>query len=100
MITVEELRKIAALGKLSLDGEDIEALQRDISNVLEFADTIAQAVVDLPEGGGDDSDWCFREDVVRPSLPVEEVLRNAGEQQDGYYVAAGTSVSRKKGGHR
>lgn len=94
MITVDELKKIAALAKLSLDGEDIEALQRDISNVLEFADTIAQAVVDLPDDGGEAEEWRFRDDVVLPSFPVEEILSNAGEQQDGYYVA------RKRGGLR
>ena len=92
MITVEELKKIAALGKLSLDGEDIEALQRDISSILEFADIIAQAVVDLPEGGAGASDWRFREDTVRESFPVDEILQNAGERQDGYFVA------RKRGG--
>ena len=92
MITVDELKKIAALAKLSLDGQDIEALRRDISNVLDFADTIAQAVVDLPEAGGDADEWRFREDIVRPSYPVEEILQNAGERQDGYYVA------RKRGG--
>jgi aspartyl/glutamyl-tRNA(Asn/Gln) amidotransferase C subunit len=87
MITVEELKKLAALAKLSLEGEDIEALQRDISNVLEFAETIASAVVDLPEGVGDADEWRFREDVVMPSYPVGDILQNAGERQDGYFVA-------------
>ncbi len=87
MITVEELKKLAALSKLSLDGEDIDALRRDISNVLEFADIIAQAAVDLPEDGGDAAEWRFREDIVRPSFPVEDILQNAGEQQDGFFVA-------------
>jgi aspartyl/glutamyl-tRNA(Asn/Gln) amidotransferase C subunit len=100
MITVEELYKLAALAKLSLDGEDIEALRRDISGVLEFADTIAQAVVELPEGGEDDESFCFREDIVRPSFQATEILSNAGEHRDGYFAAAGTSVSRKRGGAR
>jgi len=87
MITYDELKKLAALAKLSLDGEDMDALIKDISSVLDFADVIAQAAVDLPEGDTDVSDWAFREDILQPSLPVNEILSNAGEQQDGYYVA-------------
>lgn len=94
MITIDELKKIAALAKLSLEGEDIEALRRDIDNVLAFADTIAQAVVDLPEDSNTDADWRFREDVCEASFSNEAVLANAGEQQDGFFVA------RKRGGGR
>lgn len=92
MITYDELKKLAALAKLSLEGEDMDALAQDISNILEFADVIAQAAVDLPEGDTEMSDWSFRDDILQPSFPVEDILKNAGEQQDGYYVA------RKRGG--
>jgi aspartyl/glutamyl-tRNA(Asn/Gln) amidotransferase C subunit len=92
MITYDELKKIAALAKLSLDGEDMDALAKDISNILDFADVIAKAAVELPPDAEDQADWCLREDTVRPSFPVEDILSNAGEQQDGYYVA------RKRGG--
>jgi aspartyl-tRNA(Asn)/glutamyl-tRNA(Gln) amidotransferase subunit C len=92
MITYDELKKVAALAKLSLDGEDMDTLAKDISGILDFADVIAQATIDLPDGGDPDTDWCLREDIVRPSVPVEDILSNAGEQQDGYYVA------RKRGG--
>lgn len=92
MITYDELKKLAVLAKLSLDGEDTEALMRDISSVLDFADVIAQATLDLPDDGGDAPEWAFREDVLMPSYPVEDILQNAGEQQGGYFVA------RKQGG--
>lgn len=92
MITHEELKKLAQLAKLSLEGEDTDALISDISDVLDFANTIAEAVVDLPEGLGDDTGWHLREDVVLPSLPAEQVLANAGEKQDGFFVA------RRRGG--
>lgn len=90
MITVDELYKIAALAKLSLDGEDIEALRNDISSVLEFADTIAQAVVELSDENTPDAaadSGAFRDDTVRPSYPIDEILSNAGERRDGYFVA-------------
>ena len=87
MITHEELKKLARLAKLSLDNEDTDALISDISDVLDFANTIAEAVVDLPEGQDEDAGWALREDEVRPSYPVDTILKNAGERQDGFFVA-------------
>ncbi len=87
MITYDELKKLAALSKLSLDGEDTDSLIRDISSILEFADAVAEATVDLSGDAQEDDGWSFREDVLVPSYPVEEILSNAGEQQDGFYVA-------------
>ncbi len=92
MITYDELKKLAALSKLSLDEEDTDALIADISSILEFADAVAEATVDLSNDELDDNGWSFREDVLKPSYPVEDILSNAGEQQDGFFVA------RKRGG--
>lgn len=92
MITIDELKKIAALAKLSLDGEDIEALRRDIGNILDFADAVAKAPVNVSDDEADGSEQALREDILRPSYPAEDILKNAGEQQDGYFVA------RKRGG--
>jgi aspartyl-tRNA(Asn)/glutamyl-tRNA(Gln) amidotransferase subunit C len=87
MITYDELEKLAALAKLSLEGEDMETLARDITDVLDFANVIAQAALDLPENDAEQTEWYLREDILQPSLPVDAVLKNAGEQQDGYFVA-------------
>jgi aspartyl-tRNA(Asn)/glutamyl-tRNA(Gln) amidotransferase subunit C len=92
MITYDELKKLAELAKLSLDGEDIGALAKDISGILEFAETIAQAAVDLPDGEKTVAGWCFREDTLQPSYPAEDILSNVGERQNGFFVA------RRKGG--
>jgi aspartyl/glutamyl-tRNA(Asn/Gln) amidotransferase C subunit len=89
MITIEELHKIAALAKLSLDGEDIEALRNDISGVLAFADTIAQAVVEMSDENATTRRRGLRrlkDDTVRPST-IDEILSNAGERQDGILCA-------------
>ena len=92
MITYDELKKLAELAKLSLDGEDIGALANDISSILEFAETIDQAAVDSPDSERTHADWSFREDILQPSYPVEDILSNAGERQNGFFVA------RRKGG--
>jgi aspartyl-tRNA(Asn)/glutamyl-tRNA(Gln) amidotransferase subunit C len=90
MITYDELKKIAALAKLSLDGEDMDALARDIGSILDFANQVAEAGVSDLGNIGEDEFWAFRPDEVRPSYPVEDILSNAGEQRDGYFVARRT----------
>ena len=91
MVDHEELRKLAALAKLSLDGTDEDALIRDISEILEFARAVEGAEAD-PADEAAMEPWPLREDVVAPSFDNESVLKNAGEARDGYYVA------RKMGG--
>ncbi len=91
MITYTELEKIAALAKLSLAGEDKEALLQDIGSILDFANEIAAAEA-AQEERESSSDKALRADIVHTSLPAEEILANAGEQCDGYYVA------RRRGG--
>ena len=51
MITYDELKKLAALAKLSLDDEDADALIADISSILEFADAVAEAAGSRPQCG-------------------------------------------------
>ncbi|HHT16112.1 MAG TPA: aspartyl/glutamyl-tRNA amidotransferase subunit C [Papillibacter sp.] len=92
MITHDELIKLTRLAKLSLDGEDTDALVADITSILEFANTVSEAVVDMPKEEDSNGAYNLREDVVEPSSPIEDILLNAAEKQDTYFVA------RKKGG--
>ncbi|MDR0861212.1 MAG: aspartyl/glutamyl-tRNA amidotransferase subunit C [Oscillospiraceae bacterium] len=87
MISYDELKKIAALGKLSLDGVDLDALVRDVGGIIEFADAVAGADLtglDLTER---DELYPLREDVVVPSLANAVILSNAGASRDGFFVA-------------
>ena len=108
-MTREELEKMADLAKLSLAGEDVDTLLRDMDNVIEFANTILAVEpveVDLPEENPDAQS--LREDVMEASSPIEQILQNASEQWDGYFVALfagilqyqwdGYFVARKMGG--
>lgn len=86
MILLDELKKLANLAKLSLEGEDVDALAADITSILEFANTVSEAVVDLPKDEAAGA-YNLREDVVAPSYPAEEILLNAAEKLDTYFVA-------------
>jgi len=87
MVTHDELKKIAALAKLSLDGEDMDALARDMDSILDFAVEISSAPVNRRGETALENAPHFREDIVSPSLTNEEILKNAGEKRDGFFVA-------------
>ncbi|MDR2420981.1 MAG: aspartyl/glutamyl-tRNA amidotransferase subunit C [Oscillospiraceae bacterium] len=89
MITHEELKKIAALAKLSLDGEDLDALAEDVGAVIDFANDIAEADLSSFDLTERDEEYPLREDVAAPSVPAEKILSNAAESRGGYFVARG-----------
>lgn len=86
MISREELLKLAALARLRLDEAEIGKFQHDIAEMLEYVKTLQQVdtsgiepVSSAPESGN-----VLREDLVKPSLPVEEALKNAPDRVDNY----------------
>ena len=92
MVTYEELQKIAALAKLSLEGEDTEGLLGEISNMVEFADQVSRAPVrERREGKREPSP--LRPDEVCPSLSSDEVLKNAHERSENFFLARGKGLT-------
>lgn len=87
MVTHEEILKIAKLAKLSVSAEELVQLTKDMSEIIGFADTI-NAV--SPESSDFDNinnlSNAFREDAVVPSYDSDEILQNAPEQEDGYFL--------------
>lgn len=85
MVTHDELKRIAALAKLSLEGVDMDGLAGDMNGIIDFANAISEAVVkDFVE---QPDPAVLREDVVCASYDVEQILSNAGSRQDGFFVA-------------
>ncbi len=86
MINREQLLKLAALARLRLDESEIAPFQKDIAEMLDYVKTLEQVdttAVDLAEAA--DQPNVLREDIVQPSLPVEEALKNAPERVDNYF---------------
>ncbi|CAB1249713.1 Glutamyl-tRNA(Gln) amidotransferase subunit C [Ruminococcaceae bacterium BL-6] len=87
MVTHEEVLKIAQLAKLSIREDELDTLTKDMDDIIRFADTINQVSA---EASGFDNinhlENVFREDTVIPSLPREEILKNAECQEDGYFL--------------
>lgn len=86
MINREQLLKLAALARLRLDESEIAPFQKDIAEMLDYVKTLEQVdttAVDLAEAA--DQPNVLREDIVQPSLPVEEALKNAPERVDNFF---------------
>ncbi len=88
MISMEDVEHVAKLARLYLTKEEKKMFKRQLSDVLEHARIIS---------GIDTSDVeptshaiplanVAREDEVRPSLPVEEAVRNAPWSEGGAFM--------------
>ena len=70
---------LAALSRLSFDGDAKEKMAADMESIMKLMDTITQVEIseqDYPltaEGGME----LLREDELQPSMPVEDALANA-----------------------
>ncbi|MDK2893024.1 Asp-tRNA(Asn)/Glu-tRNA(Gln) amidotransferase subunit GatC [Methanohalophilus sp.] len=86
MITKEEVEHIGWLSRISLTEEEAVKYATELSSVLDYfnqLDEVDTSGVD-PTYHVADLMNVFREDEVSPSLPQEEVLRNAAEKKEGY----------------
>ncbi len=87
-ITRELVAHVARLSRLALTEEELEQYRQQLSTILEYFARLEA----LPTEGVKTTSHAipvtnvFREDVVTPSLPVEEVLTMAPQARDGYFV--------------
>jgi len=88
ILTPDEVRKVALLARLELDEEEIARQSKHINDLLaQF-----QKLQELDVTGIEPTSHSipiynvFREDVARPSLPREEILQNAPDARDGFFV--------------
>ena len=83
-----DIAHVARLARLALDAEDLEIYRRQLGSILEHAANVqAVATGDVepiahPLGITNG----FRRDEVRPSLDRDEVLEQAPDHRDGYFV--------------
>lgn len=85
MITREEILDLAILAKLFVSEEELDVLTEEMSEIISFADTINNAGMEAEFDGINRLSNVFREDVPAPSYPQEEILRNAGGGEDGFF---------------
>lgn len=80
---------VARLARLDLSEEDLEGYKTQLADILEHAARV-QSLQGDPEVEASHPlrfENAFREDETRPSLDRAEVLSQAPESEDGYFVA-------------
>lgn len=86
-LSLEQVEHIAELAKLALTDEEKEDYREKLSAILDYADRLQQLDTDAipPTASVLPLKNVMREDSVRPSLSVEEVLANAPHVEDSCF---------------
>jgi aspartyl-tRNA(Asn)/glutamyl-tRNA(Gln) amidotransferase subunit C len=86
-LTTQEVEHVARLARLRLAPAELEKMRAQLSNILDHSDMLKEVdVTDVPPTAQvTDLLNILRPDEVRPSLPREDVLANAPDQQDGMF---------------
>ena len=88
-ITLQDVEKVAKLARLEVSPAEKEAFAKQLSQILTHVETLKQYDTDgiEPTATVLGQVNVFRDDVIRPSLPVEKALANAPEREaDGFSV--------------
>ena len=85
MATEQEVTHIAELADVGINREELAAFTHQFNAILEYFDVLDRVSGDTAVTS--DLFNVMREDLVEPSLPQEEVLRNAAAQEDGFIKA-------------
>lgn len=85
MIDRDEVRRIAGLANIELDDAAVEAMSRDLSQILDYVDQIAAVEVPSSEAAPA-APMTLRDDEVGPSVPVETIDENAPAFAHGLFV--------------
>lgn len=91
-ITPELVDYVAALARLRLSEQERLAAQRDLSRILDYVGTLEALDTDgiTPMSHAFPVQNVFREDVITPSMPRADILRNAPQQKDGCFLVPKT----------
>ncbi|MCX6012647.1 MAG: Asp-tRNA(Asn)/Glu-tRNA(Gln) amidotransferase subunit GatC [Chloroflexi bacterium] len=83
----KQVEHIATLARLYLTETDMEIFSEQLSNILENFEILQQIDTNNipPTSQPTDSQNIFREDQIKPSLPQDQVLKNAPQSEDGCF---------------
>lgn len=86
-ITRKDVDYVANLARLELSEDEADRYEKELLDVLKFIDKLneldtegVEPMVYALEGGN-----VLREDVLKESMDVEDVLANAPEREDDYF---------------
>ncbi len=85
-ISREQVERVAELARLGLSDDEIDRFQQQLSQVLDHMqalDTVDTSAIP-PTAQVIPLSSVMRDDIVQPSLPVEDVLRNAPRREGDF----------------
>lgn len=87
-LTVEQVRQVGHLSRLELTEEELERLADDLNVLLLYFSQLSSIGTEgvPPTSHVLELSNVLREDEIRPSLPLEEVLANAPESDGPFFV--------------
>ena len=82
---MDEVKHVANLARLAITEEEAEKLTNHLDAIISFAEQLNELDTENVEPTSHVLDMknIFREDVSKPGLPVEEVLKNAPDHENG-----------------
>ncbi len=83
-----DVEHVAHLARLGLSGEELERLEGQLNHILDQYTILATVPTDhiAPTAQTIELENILRDDVARPSLPVEAILANAAEHDGASIV--------------
>jgi aspartyl-tRNA(Asn)/glutamyl-tRNA(Gln) amidotransferase subunit C len=85
MVTEKDVEHIAELADIGINTGELDTFTHQFNAILDYFDILDQVRGDITVTR--DLINTMREDVVEPSLPRNEVLKNAAAQEDGFIKA-------------
>ena len=85
-LTLEEVRHVAALARLGMTESELELMRDQLSHILENFDALGRVDTEgvEPTGHFVQVDSVLRDDEVRESLPLDDVLANAPSRENDF----------------
>ncbi|MDQ1911866.1 Asp-tRNA(Asn)/Glu-tRNA(Gln) amidotransferase subunit GatC [Paenibacillus sp. GD4] len=86
-ITIKDVEHVAALARLELSEQEKEQFTEQLNAILKYAEQLEK----LDTEGVEPTSHAMplvnvmREDESRPSYPIEKVLKNAPDEEDGQF---------------
>jgi aspartyl-tRNA(Asn)/glutamyl-tRNA(Gln) amidotransferase subunit C len=86
-LSKQEVEHVAKLARLEMTEAEKQSFSRELSRILTYIEQLQSwdTTGVEPTATVLDQANVFREDQVRPSLPVEKALSNVSEAEDGYF---------------
>lgn len=86
-ITTKNVEHVAKLARLQLNEAEMEKFTDQLNAILKYAEKLNELDTDgiEPTSHPMPLSNVMREDAVRPSWPIESVLKNAPDEEDGQF---------------